>query len=68
MNHSRFGSRGPGFERGTWRRSRRIGPETGLVYKAEGGGTEDRDRWLHWCLEEPVFERGPWGVATASLV
>src|SRR6266478_2331178 len=31
------------FERGTRRRSRPIGPETGLVYKAEGGGTEDRD-------------------------
>src|SRR5271169_3965988 len=30
-----------GFEGGTRRRSRRIGPETGLVYKAEGGGAED---------------------------
>jgi flavin-binding protein dodecin len=50
-SYSRYGrdsiscvSRGSGFERGTRRGSRRIGPETGLVYKAEGGGTEDRDR------------------------
>src|SRR5208282_4965590 len=36
-------------------RSRHIRPETGLVYKAEGGGVEDRDRRFHWCLCESPF-------------
>ncbi len=34
--------------------------------KAEGPKTETVD--FIGALEEPVFERGPWGVATASLV
>jgi len=50
-------SHGLSFERGYAKESRHIEPETMLVYKAEGGGGEDRDRdrCLHWCLESPFL-------------